>query len=158
MKLAFVCLIGAVVVALHQAAYHLAFDAVRQHGGAITVTSFLNVVEVWNSGVSFGMFNKIDHGKWVLSGVALLIIGMLLNWLRHTSSRGMVIGVGLTIGGAVGNIYDRLRYGAVADYLDFHAFGYHWPAFNLTDSAIFVGVCLILLNNIRSYSARAEQP
>jgi signal peptidase II len=55
------------------------------------------------------------------------------------------LGYSLIIGGAVGNAIDRVLYGAVADYLDFHAFGYHWPAFNVTDSAIFMGVTLILL-------------
>lgn len=156
MKLIIACVIAVLVVALHQVAYHVVFDAVRQHG-TITVTSFFNLVEVWNSGVSFGMFNKLDYGKWVLSGIALLIVGMLMNWLRHASSRWMMGGIGLIIGGAVGNTYDRLRFGAVADYLDFHAFGFHWPAFNLTDTAIFIGVCFILLNNFLSRPVK-EKP
>ena len=90
------------------------------------------------------MFNNLVYGQWLLSVLAIVITLFLLHWLWRTTDRLTAAAIALIIGGAVGNTVDRLRYGAVADYLDFHAFGYHWPAFNLTDSAIFVGIVLLV--------------
>ena len=111
----------------------------------IVVTPFFNFVEVWNHGISFGMFNKLPYGQWVLSLVALAVSAFLVQLLFRADGSFKAMSYGLIIGGAVGNVIDRISYGAVADYLDFHAFGYHWPSFNVTDSAIFLGVVFLLL-------------
>lgn len=116
---------------------------------AIQVAPFFNLVLVRNDGVSFGLLG--GHVPWwALSLFALVVIACLLRWLWRETSRGTSTGLGLIIGGAVGNVLDRYRHGAVTDFLDFHAFGWHWPAFNLADVAIFSGVACILWDGIRS--------
>jgi len=115
----------------------------------IQVTDFFNLVTVWNRGVSFGLFAN-DHGAgpYILSAVALGVAAFLIWLLRRPVTAWMALAYGAVIGGALGNVVDRLRFGAVFDFLDFHVAGYHWPAFNLADSAIFVGVAMILLDGI----------
>ena len=85
---------------------------------------------------------------WLLPLLTVAITGGLVYWLFRENRRWTVIGLGLIIGGAVGNLIDRLRFGAVADFLDVHAFGYHWPAFNAADSAITVGAIVVILESL----------
>ena len=112
----------------------------------IPVTPFFNLVLAWNRGVSFGLLSA-DHPAtpWLLSSLALAVIAGLVVWTTRDRRPGMAASVGFIAGGALGNVVDRLRHGAVTDFLDFHVAGYHWPAFNLADTAIFVGVALLLL-------------
>ena len=112
----------------------------------IEVTPFFNLVMVWNRGVSFGMFGGGALPPWLLASFAAAVAIALGIWLMRVEGRWLVLGLGLIIGGAVGNIVDRLRFGAVADFLDFHIATYHWPAFNLADAAITVGVALLLID------------
>jgi signal peptidase II len=117
----------------------------------IAVTSFFNLVLVWNRGVSFGMFNDAGAtGPWILTILALAVVVGLLYWLRQAESRVTLTGLGLVIGGALGNVIDRLRFGAVVDFLDVHMAGYHWPAFNVADAAICVGAGLLLIDSLLS--------
>ena len=112
----------------------------------IEVTGFFNLVMVWNRGVSFGLFsNDSPLGPWLLSGLAVAISIGLFIWLRRADNRLLAAALGLVIGGALGNVIDRVRFGAVADFLDFHLAGWHWPAFNVADAAIVMGVALILI-------------
>ncbi|MFQ5971377.1 MAG: signal peptidase II [Alphaproteobacteria bacterium] len=113
----------------------------------VLVTGFLNVVLFGNRGVSFGLFGGAQ-GQTVLVVVALVIVAALVFWLWRVKLALLAAGIGLIVGGALGNVIDRLRFGAVVDFLDFHAFGLHWPAFNLADSAIVVGVALLLLDGL----------
>ena len=116
---------------------------------AIALTPFFNLVVVWNRGVSFGMFDSAGAlGPWVLSGLAGAVVVLLLVWLRRADHPLTAAGLGLIIGGAVGNVIDRVRFGAVIDFLDFHALGWHWPAFNVADSAICVGAALLLVDGL----------
>jgi signal peptidase II len=116
---------------------------------SIVVTGFFNLVLVWNRGVSFGLFDtSADWGPYLLSGLALLISICLVIWLRRVESRLLATALGLVLGGALGNVIDRFMHGAVVDFLDFHAFGQHWPAFNVADSAITVGVALLLYDSL----------
>ena len=115
----------------------------------IAVTPFLNLVVVWNRGVSFGMFDTAGAlGPWLLSGLALAVVAALVFWLGRIEHSLAGAALGLIIGGALGNVIDRVRFGAVVDFLDFHAYGYHWPAFNVADSAICVGAALLLLDGL----------
>jgi len=115
----------------------------------IEVTPFFNIVLARNRGVSFGMFNDgSDGNKWLLSGVALVIVSVLLVWLWRTQCRMLASAIGLIVGGALGNVIDRMTHGAVIDFLDFHAAGFHWPAFNVADSAIFVGAAVLVLDSL----------
>ena len=116
----------------------------------VAVTPFFDLVMTWNRGVSFGIGN--NDGPWnalLLSGLALAIVVVMLVWLRTATSPLIRVALGGIIGGALGNVIDRLRFGAVADFLDVHVLGYHWPAFNVADSAIFVGVALMLWHQFR---------
>lgn len=114
-----------------------------------TITSFFNLVLVFNKGVSFGMFNhEIAYMPVVLGAVAVIITGALLVWLAKTTQGLTALALGLLIGGAIGNLIDRIRLGMVVDFLDFHAFGWHWPAFNVADSAVVVGASLLLLQGL----------
>ncbi len=115
----------------------------------IEVTPFFNLVMVWNRGVSFGMFSQGEaFMRWVLAALAVVICIVMLCWLARAPSRFLMWVVALITGGAVGNIIDRVRFGAVADFFDFHLGGYHWPAFNIADSLIFIGVALLVLDSI----------
>lgn len=123
------------------------FENITDAGG-IVVTPFFNLVKVWNFGVSFGMLQHIPHQQLVLLSIAGVIVLVIFHFLLKTTKRFEVYGYSLIIAGALGNMLDRFRYAAVADYLDFHAFGYHWPAFNITDTSIVIGVLLVLFNGI----------
>ena len=115
----------------------------------VEVLPFFNLVTVWNYGVSFGMLtNDSQIGPWLFVAVALAIVAALFTWLRRAATRMVAIALGMVIGGAIGNVVDRLTYGAVFDFLDFHAFGWHWPAFNLADSGISIGVILLLADGL----------
>jgi signal peptidase II len=111
----------------------------------IEITSFFNLVLVWNHGISFGMLSgaKIPLALIIMS---LVIVGFLLNWLRKADDKMTITGIGLVVGGAFGNIIDRIRFGAVADFFDVHALNYHWPAFNIADSTIFIGVVILCIH------------
>jgi signal peptidase II len=111
----------------------------------IEVTGFFNIVMVWNAGVTFGLFSA-GGMRWVLVVLSLAIVLMLVVWLTRTDTPAPALAIGAIIGGALGNVADRLNYGKVADFLDFHAFGWHWPAFNLADTAIVCGVAVILFD------------
>ncbi|TCZ55761.1 signal peptidase II [Roseicella aquatilis] len=122
----------------------------------IEVLPFFNLVLVHNRGVTFGLLAN-DHpaGRWLLILLTGTITVALLVWLRRAQSRTQAAALGLIIGGALGNLADRLRHGAVTDFLDFHAQGYHWPAFNLADSGIVLGVALLLIAELRAPSGGA---
>lgn len=113
----------------------------------IKITSFFSLVKVWNKGVSFGMLNDLENGKYLISIVNIIISGILLIWLYRNHSIYLMWAISLIIGGAMGNLFDRFKNDAVADFLDFHISAYHWPAFNLADSIVFIGVALLLLEN-----------
>ena len=113
------------------------------------VTAFLNIVSVWNTGVSFGMLQSDSPlAPVMLSCLALVILVALFFWLRRVNSRLVAGALGLVIGGALGNTYDRLIFGSVFDFLDFHIADFHWPAFNFADLAIVMVVLVILLDGI----------
>ena len=116
-------------------------------GPIVEVTGFFNLVTVWNYGVSFGMFNRGSaESAWIFALVAAVITVVLVVWLVRAPERMVASALGLIIGGAIGNVVDRLRFGAVFDFLDVHALGWHWPAFNVADAAISIGVFLLLLD------------
>jgi len=133
------------------------------------VGPFLDLVLTCNPGVSFGLFNRAGVNSLIFSLAALAIILVLVVWLGRVRAtflaavliivalvfwlarvRGnlLAVAIGLVIGGAIGNVVDRLRFGAVIDFLDFHLASWHWPAFNLADSAICLGVAAMLLDGV----------
>ncbi len=113
----------------------------------VEVTGFFNWVLVGNTGVSFGLFRGAG-ARWFLVALSSGIVIAMLIWLWRRPEPLVRTGIGLVVGGAIGNIVDRVRLGAVVDFLDFHAFGIHWPAFNLADTAVVSGVGLLLLDGV----------
>lgn len=141
-------IVAALILVLDQVSKLYFLDLMQQNPAGIRVTPFFNLVMVWNTGVSFGLFSEDSALRsWTLIGVSVVVLVWLVIWLWRVEQRLMAIALGSIIGGAIGNIVDRLRFGAVFDFLDFHAFGWHWPAFNIADCAIVVGVGLLLLDS-----------
>jgi len=150
--------VAALVAAADQAtkAWVLAFFTAPDAPPWVAVTSVLNLVLVWNRGVSFGMLGDGAVTPWALGLVAAAIVVALVIWMHRAESRGLAAALGLIVGGAIGNIIDRLAHGAVVDFVDVHYGGWHWPAFNLADSAITLGVAWLVFDSFVGGSRRAE--
>lgn len=117
--------------------------------GVVAVTPFLDLVMAWNTGISYGMFEQdTDLGRWILVAVKVAAVGFFLWWLRQAESRAAALGLGLIVGGAIGNGIDRVVWGAVADFFSFHVGTFRWYVFNLADVAIVVGVGLLLYDAV----------
>jgi len=147
-------LASSLVLTLDQTTKSFMIELLASPPRIISVTPFFNLVLGFNRGVSFGLLG--DLGSWgpmVLSSLAVIITGFLLLWLwkaGHVLDRAALA---LIIGGALGNLSDRVRAGAVTDFLDFYVGSYHWPAFNLADTGIFIGAGLLIVHSFR----RAEK-
>lgn len=151
-------LIAAAVLVVDQVSKWWLLGLMETHNGFVGVLPFFNLVMVWNRGVSFGMFaGDSDVTRWILVGIAVLISVIMAVVLWKTASRLMALSLGLVIGGALGNVIDRVRFGAVADFFDVHAYGYHWPAFNVADSCIFIGVVLLCVEEWVHSRRRKEE-
>jgi len=138
--------LAALVIMLDQLLKWWIVTAVMDPPREIEVTSFFNLVMAWNRGISFSLFRSDwAAGPYVWAGLAVAVAIGLGWWLGRVRHALTATALGLVIGGALGNAIDRLRLGAVADFLDFHWQGYHWPAFNLADSAISVGIVLLVV-------------
>jgi signal peptidase II len=107
---------------------------------------YLNLTMAWNRGVNFGLLDFGEAGRWVLVALALVISVALAIWTRRATGPWMPLGSGLVIGGAIGNAWDRVQWGAVADFLNMSCCGVENPfAFNVADIAIFAGAFLLIL-------------
>ena len=140
-------LVGSLVLIFDHLTKWFIRDIVLDGAWHIKIFNFFNLVEVWNRGVSFGLF--ASDSPWtpiLLSALAIGISVVLLIWLRKAQTLLLSIGLGIVIGGAIGNVIDRILWGSVFDFLDFHIAGYHWPAFNVADCAITIGIGLILID------------
>ena len=115
---------------------------------------------VWNRGVTFGMLT--GESSWHQIGLAVLalaVAGFLLRWMARAENRLTAIALGAVVGGAIGNVIDRLRFGAVVDFLDVHAWGWHWYVFHLADAAIVLGVSGLVIDALlRPSPAAKTQP
>lgn len=134
------------------------------------ITSFFNLTLLHNHGAAFSLLAHANGWqRWGFATLAVLIAGGLLVWLLRIPDRRAIVpqrrrlilikfAIALIIGGAIGNLIDRLLVGYVVDFLDFHAFGYHWPAFNIADSAITLGVLLLLIVELIPEKSSANTP
>jgi len=146
----------ALTVVADQVSKELLLRTLLKQGSSINIIDgFFQLVVVWNSGVSFGLMGG-DRAlpPWILSAVAIAVCVGLFVWLRRTDRPLTGWGIGLVMGGAIGNVIDRARWGAVFDFADFHVHQWHWPAFNIADSAIVVGVGLMLIDSLLGERAR----
>ena len=141
-------LVALVVLALDQAT-KLFMRLVLGDELPIEVTGFFNLVLAYNRGVSFSLlWIEGPGGQYLLAALALAIVAALVWWVRREPRLFNAVTAGMIVGGALGNILDRLYLGAVVDFLDFHAFGWHWPAFNVADSGIVIGALLLIADGL----------
>ena len=137
--------LAALVIVLDQLSKLWVLSALK-YGERIEVTPFFNLILVFNPGAAFSFLS--DAGgwqRWFFVALALAVSGWLTFLIRsHAAERLLPLAATLILGGALGNVIDRIRFGAVADFVDVHAAGWHWPAFNVADSAISVGVALLV--------------
>lgn len=143
-------LLAALVVALDQASKVWVLTHFYP-GEARPLTDFFNLVLVFNRGAAFSFLADAGGWQhWFFIGLAVAVASWIVVMLRrHARERLLPAALTLILGGALGNVIDRLRLGAVVDFLDLHLAGYHWPAFNLADSAITLGVALMLIQQFR---------
>lgn len=138
------------VLAADQASKWWILDGLRlPERGQIVVLPILNLTMVWNRGVTFGLLNGTGSSWVLLAAVALVVVAALAVWLWRADSRLVAVALGAVAGGAVGNVIDRLRFGAVVDFIHLHAWGWSWYVFNLADSAIVCGVVALAWDGLR---------
>ena len=126
-------------------------EKIMQPPQVITFNEYFNLVLIWNNGISFGLFNNDNKiNALVISLIAAVIIIFLIRLLSKSDTKRNSIGLGMIIGGAIGNVIDRNIHGAVMDFLDIHINAYHWPAFNVADSCITVGALILVINSLFS--------
>ena len=145
--------ISAIVVAVDLYTKHL-IQLAFQYGEQLTVTGFFDLVRYHNMGAAFSFL--ADAGGWqkwfftIVSIIASIVIIYLLK--KYAQNKLFCFGLALVLGGALGNLYDRLTLGYVVDFLSFHINDLYWPAFNVADSAICVGVALLLMDSFKQKS------
>lgn len=122
---------------------------------SIPVMPNFNLTMVWNEGVSFGMLGGM--GIWPLVILAMSIVAIFAVWMMKSTSKFESISLAFVIGGAIGNVIDRFRFGAVADFFDVYVGTYHWPAFNIADSAITIGVVMLVIHGLFLDKDKKEQ-
>jgi signal peptidase II len=156
-KASFPLLLGGLIafgsLAIDQATKALVIANAAFVGSGIDVFAGFNLVLVRNPGISFGMLGNVPW--WALTAIGLVICGVLAALLWKTDYCLEATGYGLIMGGALGNIIDRLRFGAVTDFLDFYYGDLHWPAFNLADTAVVSGAAVLVLSSVAQ--SRAEK-
>lgn len=118
----------------------------------VALTPFLNLTLAYNSGAAFSFLAGAGGWqRWFFTVLAIVIVSVLLVWLnrlkQHVNTEA--IAISLIIGGAIGNVIDRVLYGHVIDFIDVYVGSYHWPAFNIADSAIFIGAALLIIDSFR---------
>jgi signal peptidase II len=151
------------VIVADQAVKYWILDVLRlQEGQSIAVLGPIHLTGVWNPGVSFGFLQaQHDLVRWLLVAFSIVVSIFLAIWVRRSDRPLFAVAVGLLMGGAIGNVIDRIRIGAVADFIDASRLWFPW-IFNVADSAISIGICLLLLDMLRQDGAerarKAAQP
>jgi signal peptidase II len=126
-------------------------ESILLHGQQIPLTGFFNLVLTYNAGAAFSFLSDASGWqRWFFSAIAASASGLIIYLLRkHAADKLFCMALSLILGGALGNLWDRITLGHVVDFLDFHVTNYHWPAFNVADSAIFLGAMLLILDSFR---------
>ncbi len=125
----------------------------------IEVLPFFDLVMVWNRGVSYGLFPAEGPLGTVLITLFQLSAAALMSWLLVRAERPLLaVSLGLLIGGALGNVIDRILYGAVADFFHFYAMGFNWYVFNIADAAITIGVIVLIVDAVVRPDGKSKRP
>lgn len=145
--------VAAIIILLDQVT-KVAITKMLTYGQSIRVTSFFNLVLAYNKGAAFSFLaSESGWQRWVFTAISIAATFFLLFLLkRHAGQRLFCLSLALIMGGAVGNLIDRVMYGHVIDFLDFYVRNWHWPAFNVADSAITIGAGLFILDELRRVS------
>ncbi|KDB19939.1 signal peptidase II [Wolbachia endosymbiont of Glossina morsitans morsitans] len=138
------CLVVILIIVLIDQTSKLYINSLIDEGESIEIASFIKLVEVWNSGISFGICSALPHGGFFFSAFSILIIGILAYLIYKSDDQSTYLGFSLMIGGAIGNVVDRIYWGAVYDFIYFHIDDWYWPAFNLADLSIVCGMFTLL--------------
>jgi len=120
-----------------------------EKAGVYALTPFLNLVLVLNRGISFGMFNGGKFSLFFALSSLVISLGLAI-WMIRAKDKPTSFALALVIGGALGNVIDRIRFGAVIDFIDFYVGSYHWPAFNIADSCIAIGAFVMLFITLKN--------
>ena len=140
-------LLSVLVILLDQVSKMCVLGYVLEHE-VVPVFPCFNLFLTFNKGVSFSLLSSDSpYAPLLLSAFALGVAGLLVYWIQKEKNVWMRRGLALILGGAIGNVIDRIRFGAVVDFLDFYLGDYHWPAFNIADSAICIGVAILLCSS-----------
>ena len=147
--------LAAAVIALDQWSKQWVVGWFAAHPGPVTLTGWFDFVLAYNRGAAFSLLNSDGALPRVLFSVIALVASAGLLWLMRSqaSQRLTLLGAALILGGALGNLADRIRMGAVVDFIQWHIGDAYWPAFNVADSAISVGACVLVLHSLRSSGA-----
>ena len=152
--------LAAAIVAADQLTKWLVLGYFENRYPRVELTGFFNLVLVFNKGAAFSLFAQAAGWQTPLLAAFALAAAVIVSVLIvRNPGRGLLcLGLALILGGALGNLIDRLRFGHVVDFLDFHALGWHWPAFNVADSAISVGAVILILEGFVHHEKRAGAP
>ncbi|MBU1346345.1 MAG: signal peptidase II [Alphaproteobacteria bacterium] len=123
--------------------------SLREVGQVAVLPPMLNFSYVENTGVSFGLFGG-GAARWALSVFSIIVAGALAWWALKAERRTLIAAIGLVMGGAIGNAIDRIQYGYVVDFIDFSGTGVFPWVFNIADSAITIGVALLIFDSVKS--------
>ncbi|WP_026377019.1 signal peptidase II [Aestuariibacter salexigens] len=122
---------------------------------SIQLTGFFNLTYVHNYGAAFSFLHQAGGWqRWLFTAIAIVVSGLILWWLKQTNRQQVLLPCAFSfiLGGALGNVYDRVVHGYVIDFLDFYYQQWHWPAFNIADSAIFIGASLLIIDMFKNGS------
>jgi len=149
-----------VILFLDQVSKWLAINHLEPSQSLSVIPGFFNLVLVKNRGMAFGIFSQSRSGLsyYFLIATTIVAIGVILFFFYWIKGDQKWIGLSLILGGAIGNLIDRVRLGYVIDFLDFFLRGYHWPAFNIADSAVTAGTFWLFINIMRGKSLKEDNP
>jgi len=140
-----IVIVSLVILLLDQASKQMILEFLNANKIHVyKINSFLNFVEIWNKGISFGIFSEYNLSPILFICISSAILILMLYLMTNINP----IIQGMIVGGAIGNLIDRIMFGQVFDFIDFHILGWHYPAFNLADSFIVISVILILIAEI----------
>ncbi len=145
-KRTFIILISSVIIALDFITKKIILAKVMLHE-SINVLPFLRIVHVENKGAAFGSFTNLGNNIFII--ISIIAIIFILVYLSKVHQKLEFISLSLVLGGAIGNLLDRIQFGKVIDFIDFFVGRWHWPSFNVADSALTVGIILFLISNLR---------